>query len=138
MRPEAIFAPVGALALWTGGVLLLTGYRRVRSVLAGQTPRDAFKVGESAEVSPALAVLNRNFMNLLEMPVLFYVVCIAVYVTGMVSPAVLVLAWAFVLLRLIHSLIHLTSNRVVQRLVAFAASNFLLLAIWIWFLYQLF
>jgi hypothetical protein len=37
-------------------------------------------------------------------------------------------------LRLAHSLIHLTTNNVRQRLMVFALSNFALVTLWIWFL----
>ena len=44
------------------------------------------------------------------------------------SPAVL---WAFVVLRVVHSLIHLSYNRVVHRLAAFTASNVALVGLWL-------
>jgi hypothetical protein len=138
MRPERIFAPMSVLALWTGGVLLLTGVRRVWAVARGRISSDAFRVGESPAVPLDVAVINRNFMNLLEMPVLFYVVCMALYTTRNVAPGTIVLAWAFVALRLAHSAIHLTYNRVVHRLLAFIASNVVLLWLWIWFMWQVF
>jgi hypothetical protein len=134
MRPEAIFAPMSLLALWTGVVLLLTGFGRIRAVAVGRAPAHAFKLGESPQVPPDVVVINRNLMNLLEMPLLFYVVSIALYVTRHVEPGLLVLAWIYVGLRLVHSAIHLTYNKVVHRLVAFALSNFVLVAIWIWFI----
>ena len=134
MRDESIFAPVSVLALWTGAVLLLTGVRRLRAVAAGRIRGDAFRLGESPEVPPEVVVTNRNYMNLLEMPVLFYVVCIALYVTHHVARAPLALAWIYVGLRLAHSLVHLTTNRIRRRLALFAASNFVLLSIWIWFI----
>jgi hypothetical protein len=133
MRAEAIFGPVCILALWTIAILALTGYRRVHGTVIGRIPQGAFKLGESPEVPPDVTLLNRNLMNLLEMPVLFYVVCVALYVTRQVEPGMLVLAWAYVLLRVVHSLIHTTTNRILQRLASFAVSNFVLLAIWIWF-----
>ena len=40
------------------------------------------------------------------------------------------LAWAFVVLRIAHSLIHLSYNRVVHRLAAFTASNVALATLW--------
>jgi hypothetical protein len=134
MRPEGIFAPMCVLALWTGAVLLLTAVIRVRAVAKGRIPSDAFRIGESPDVPLDVAVVNRNFMNLLEMPVLFYVVCISLYATRTVAPGAIVLAWVFVALRLAHSAIHLTSNRVLHRLVTFAASNVVLVALWIWFM----
>jgi hypothetical protein len=134
MKPEAIFAPVCVLVLWTGFVVLLTGVRRVLAVRAGRVTAHAFKLGESSDVPPDVAVFNRNFMNLLEMPVLFYVGCLAFYVTRRVDSVVLLLAWLYVALRLAHSLVHLGPNLIVLRLAAFAASNFVLLAIWIRFM----
>lgn len=70
-------------------------------------------------------------MNLLELPVLFYVVCLMLYVTAGVSPLAVSLAWAYVVLRILHSIIHLTYNRVLHRLAAFAISNAVLAAIWV-------
>jgi hypothetical protein len=133
MRPEAIFAPVITLALWTGVVLLMTGYRRLRAVAARRVKPSAFRLGDSAAVPEDVAVVNRNLMNLLEMPLLFYVVSIALYVTRQVQPSAVVLAWIYVGLRLAHSLIHVTYNGLRQRLVVFALSNFVLVAMWIRF-----
>ena len=138
MRAQAIFGPVSVLALWTLLVLAMTGARRIRAAQSGRIPRNAFRLGESAEVPPDIAVVNRNFMNLLEAPVLFYVVCISLYVTRQVNTAMVALAWVYVLLRVVHSFIHLTSNRIVHRLIAHAASNFVLLAIWLWFLWRVY
>jgi hypothetical protein len=133
MRPETIFAPVSALAIWTAAVVFWTGFVRIRSVRQGRAPRNAFRLGEGPEVPPDVSVANRNLMNLLEMPVLFYVVCIAFYVTRHVDHGLIRLAWVFVAFRLVHSLIHLTSNRVLHRLTAFAASNVVLVMMWIRF-----
>jgi hypothetical protein len=134
MRREAIFGPLAVLAIWTLAVLFMTGFRRVRGTIEGRIPRGAFKLGESPEVPPDVSLFNRNLMNLLEMPVLFYVACLVLYVTSRVSVVVLVGAWLFVLLRLLHSFVHLTTNRVIARLISFTASNIILLVIWIWVL----
>jgi hypothetical protein len=80
-----------------------------------------------------VAVTNRNFMNLLELPMLFYVAGLMYYVAGRVDQAALALAWTYVALRAIHSIIHLSYNKVVHRLVAYALSNFVLLAFWVLF-----
>ena len=138
MRAQAIFGPVCVLALWTLFVLYMTGSRRVRAALSGRVPREAFRLGESADVPPDISLVNRNFMNLLEAPVLFYVVCLCFFVTRQVQTGVVLLAWLYVLLRVVHSFIHLTSNRIVHRLVAHAASNIVLLSIWLWFMARVF
>ena len=81
-----------------------------------------------------VTVWNRNLMNLLEMPLLFYVVSIAFYVTHQVTPRVLTLAWVYLALRLAHSLVHVTSNQILVRLTSYAASNVVLLTLWIRFI----
>jgi hypothetical protein len=134
MKPEAILLPMVVLALWTGVVLVLTGLRRLLAVKQGRLHSRAFALGESAEVPAELVLLNRNLMNLLEMPVLFYVVVLASVMLRHVALSSVVLAWVYVGLRLVHSAIHLTYNRVFHRFLAFATSNVILLVLWIGFL----
>ena len=50
MRPEAIFAPVSVLALWTALVMLMTGVVRVMAVRRRRVSRHAFRLGDSADV----------------------------------------------------------------------------------------
>ena len=61
-----------------------------------------------------------------------YVACIVLYVTGKVDAWSLGLAWAFVLLRIAHSGIHLTYNHVIHRLRAFALSVLVLFVLWVY------
>ena len=137
VRPEVIFIPVAVLALWTLAVLFLVGFRRVHAARSGRVSPDAFRLGESPEVPADVTVANRHLMNLLEVPVLFYVVVLGYYVTRRVDGPAIFLAFAFVLLRLVHSFIHLTSNRIISRLIAFTSSSVALLALWLWFLWRL-
>lgn len=125
------------LVFWTGAVLLLTGVKRVRAVQRGRVRTSAFRLGETPDLPADVAVVNRNLMNLLEMPVLFYVVSLALYLTRQVDAGLVALAWSYVVLRLVHSAIHLTYNNVIHRLGAFALGNFVLLAIWICFAWRL-
>ena len=122
-----------ALATLTFAVLLLIPVRRFRAGLAGEVRYDDFRYGESARVPPEVALPNRNMMNLLELPVLFYVAGLMYYVAGRVDQSVLMVAWAYVGLRAVHSLIHLTYNNVFHRLTFFALSNFVLMAFWLMF-----
>jgi hypothetical protein len=131
MLDPAILYPVFALASWTGLVLQLIPFVRVRAGLRREIRTDDFKFGESAAVPPAVSIPNRNYMNLLELPVLFYVVCLMLYASAAASPNALRLAWAYVFFRIVHSLIHLTYNRVFHRLGAFALSNAVLVVLWV-------
>lgn len=131
MQNPAIVYPVLALAAWTFLVLLLIPFYRVRAGLRREIKTDDFKFGESASVPPYVSIPNRNYMNLLELPMLFYVVSLLLYVTAGGSAIAIKLAWAYVILRIIHSFIHLSYNNVMHRLTAFAISNFVLVALWI-------
>ncbi len=71
-----------------------------------------------------------NFRNLFEIPVLFFAVCLALAVTDTVTPVQIALAWTFVALRAVHSLIHVTYNRVVHRFAAYVASSLCVFAMW--------
>jgi hypothetical protein len=122
--------PVAALVAWTFAVLLLIPFERVRAVMRKQVLADDFKFGESSKVPPRVGLPNRNYMNLLEIPVLFYVACIVLYVVQAVEPTALALAWIYVGLRIAHSMVHLSYNNVVHRLSLFAASNLVLMVIW--------
>jgi hypothetical protein len=127
MDKAGILFPMVALAALTFSVLMLVGVRRFRAGFARRVHYDDFTLGESVRVPADLMLPNRNMMNLLEMQVLFYVACLAYYVAAQVDGVALALAWSYVALRIVHSGIHLSYNKVRHRLVAFAASN---VALW--------
>jgi hypothetical protein len=131
MPHELILLPMGGLALLTFVVLLLIPVRRFRAAFAGQVVAVDFRYGESTRVPGEVSIPNRNYMNLLELPVLFYVVCVLNYVTApTVSAGTLALAWLYVGLRAVHSLVHLTYNNVMHRLAVFVAGNVVLASLW--------
>lgn len=130
MDKTSILFPMVALATLTFAVLLLIPVRRFRAGIAGQIKYDDFKYGESARVPPEVSLPNRNMMNLLELPMLFYVACLTYLVIGRVNEFALALAWIYVGLRVAHSTIHVTYNRVRHRLIAFALSNVVLVMFW--------
>ena len=78
-----------------------------------------------------------NFKNLFEIPVLFYVAIITVYVTQMVDVTFVILASVFVLFRYLHSLIHIGYNRVTHRFSVYIISTFTLWIIWLLIGYRL-
>jgi len=133
MQPEAIFEPVIVLVLLTLTVLVYTGYKRFGAGFAGRVRAGDFRYGETSNVPPDVAVANRNFMNLLEAPVLFYTFCIAAYVTHQAGAWALGLAWLYVALRIVHTFIHLTYNKILHRFLSYAAGNLVLLVMWLKF-----
>jgi len=131
MHNQSILYPIFALALWTGLVLIQIPIARFRSLYRREIVADDFKYGESDSVPMYVSIPNRNYMNLLELPVLFYVACLLIYVTGGASPTIVTVAWSYVALRVLHSAIHLSYNAVIHRLIAFAASNLTLIVLWV-------
>ena len=71
-----------------------------------------------------------NLRNLFEIPVLFFAICLALYVTGFFTPLQESLALGFVMLRTVHSFVHTTYNRVTDRFLAYAVSTLFVFAMW--------
>lgn len=131
MNDAAIFLPLAALAIWTLLVLLLVPIHRFRAAAQHKVTASDFRFGESAAVPGDVSIPNRAWMNLLEAPLLFYVACIIAFSIHAVAQSLITLAWAYVGVRVVHTLIHITYNRVLHRLTAFAISNVILVMIWI-------
>lgn len=129
--PAALFAPVFALVAWTFCILLMIAFRRLKAGFEGRVSPREYALGESPKVPAHISLPNRNYMNLLELPLLFYVAMLLAHVTASGSPLLVTLAWAYVGLRVAHSLIHVSYNHVLHRFVAFASSNVVLLVIWL-------
>jgi hypothetical protein len=74
---------------------------------------------------------SNNFRNLFEMPVLFFVVVLLLLGTRQADYAQVVLAWAYVGFRALHSLIHIGPKNVRTRFMVYLASCAILSAMWI-------
>jgi hypothetical protein len=130
MNQVNILFPMFGLVALTFAVLLMIPYARFTAGRRKQVAMDDFKYGESVTVPPQVSIPNRNMMNLLELPLLFYVACLTLYVTRTADEAAVDLAWLYVALRAGHSLVHLTYNKVAHRLLVYAASNVVLGTLW--------
>lgn len=71
-----------------------------------------------------------NFRNLFELPVLFYAALGLAFALGAADPATLALAWLFVALRVLHSVIQCSYNKVMHRFQAYLAGSLVLLLLW--------
>lgn len=127
MQAHLIFWPVLVQMLLTMTLFGMLGLRKAQAIKAGGIDLKAVKLNNSAWPDRVVQVGN-NINNQFETPVLFYVVCGALYVLGAVTPVVLVLAWLYVGLRVTHTVIHITSNKVPLRMKAFTA-GFLVLVV---------
>jgi hypothetical protein len=128
MNKLLLLWPVLALMSWTLLILVQIPIRRFYAAYKKRVVAEDFRYGESANVPVDVALPNRVFVNLVEVPVLFYALVAFYLITGLVDTPVLLLAWGYFALRVAHSLIYLSYNHVVHRFAVFATSNFVLLA----------
>jgi hypothetical protein len=123
--------PALALGFWTFIVLIMIPIVRFHAVGQKQAKAKDFKLGESDNLPDYVRLPNRNYMNLLELPILFYFITIIIYMTGISNDLLITLAWVYFALRVVHSIVHIFYNNVLLRLAAFASSNVILLVIWV-------
>ncbi len=83
---------------------------------------------KAATVIPGtVSLASHNLKNLFELPVIFYAVCLYLFVSNSVDGIYLVAAWWFFAFRVVHSLIHCSYNKVEHR---FAAYILAAIALW--------
>jgi hypothetical protein len=130
MNANAIFWPALAMALLTFAVWLRMYFIRIGEMRRLRIHPQS--VATSAKASERLVDTRAadNFRNLFELPVLFYVALGIAFAIGAVDLPLLALAWLFVVLRIAHSAIQCSYNRVMHRFAVYAAGGFVLWAIW--------
>ncbi len=128
MNGEAIFLPMLATMTLTAVVWFYMYARRVpamrRAGVSVQTYTTPDKVAE--HLSDEVNYSANNLKNLFEVPVLYYGLCLYLFVTGNVDTAYVVAAWLFFLFRVSHSVVHCTRNVVMLRFYLYAAASMLL------------
>ncbi len=95
---------------------------------------DDFASGEAAMryFAPVEMPAN-NLRNLFEMPVLYFALVPLLLITHQANHVQVILAWVYVVLRIVHSLIHIVTKRVPVRFLVYALSCAVLMAMWIGF-----
>jgi hypothetical protein len=134
---SALLAPLVALAAWTMVMWVWMYATRLPAMaragidgtkLVGSTGRslrdDLVAAGEVRA-----AWVADNYNHLLEQPVIFYAVVLALAQLGAGNGTTLTLAWAYVALRVTHSLVQVSSNRVLLRFVVFALASLALVGL---------
>ncbi|HXV78731.1 MAG TPA: MAPEG family protein [Candidatus Binatia bacterium] len=126
-----LFYPMLAMFLWTFLILLRNVQVRVGAVLKGQLTNEYFELFRGAEPSDIVLKTQNHLRNLMEIPPLFYIVALAIMLTGKTDPMFLTLSWSYVAFRVGHGLVHLTINKVPVRFLFFILSNLALLVMWV-------
>jgi hypothetical protein len=123
-----VFAMVGlTFAVWVRMYAVRIPEMRRRRIHPQSVRTSTLKAGAYEDVRA-----SDNFVNLFEVPVLFYVAAFTAILLGLVTPLSLGLAWAYVGLRVLHSLIQCSYNKVMHRFAVYSLSCLVLLALWAW------
>lgn len=138
MDVRAIYLPGFAMVVLTSIV-----WWRMYTTRIAQMKRERIHPQKVATSAQAAALLTDsgaadNFRNLFELPVLFYFALVVADRLDRVDGVSVALAWLFVALRVAHSVIHVTYNRVMHRFMSYVAGGAVLWALWIYIAIGLF
>jgi hypothetical protein len=128
LAARALLQPVMALVLWTLLMWVwlyatrIPAIRRLRVAMPPTQTKEAF----NAQLPPEVRWKADNYNHLLEQPTLFYAVALTLAVLGAGDALSVALAWAYVGLRVIHSLIQATVNIILWRFAVFALGSVVL------------
>lgn len=129
MKQTAIFWPMIGHVLLVFLIYGLLSLRRKAAVMSGNAKISQFRENQN---EPAQSLFVRNaLVNQFELPVLFHIACLSLYVTQGVGTVSLAMAWVFVVSRYAHTAIHVTSNRIRYRQPAFIAGFVMVFVLWI-------
>lgn len=128
-----ILAPVVALIIWSLVMLLWAVATRLPALKAAGIDMSKARGGRPGGLDGVLADSAQwkahNYNHLMEQPTIFYAVALTLAVLGAGGGLNAQLAWAYVGLRVLHSLIQATSNVVRFRFLVFALATLVLIAL---------
>lgn len=129
MEQSAIFAPVMAMMLLTLLVWCYMYSKRIPFIRGSNFgPGELTPLELARRSPPAVSNPSDNLKNLFELPVIFYALCLILFVTGRVDRFFVAAAWVFVVLRVLHSAVHCTVNVILLRFAIYAVAS---LALWV-------
>jgi hypothetical protein len=121
---NTLIAPVMALVVWSLLIWLWMYVQRMPAMTkAGIKPQDARFPGSLNGLPDAARQAADNYNHLMEQPTIFYAAALAIQVAGHGDPLAVKLAWAFVALRVLHSLVQVSVNIVLIRFLLFSLST---------------
>ncbi|GAB3289468.1 MAPEG family protein [Parahaliea aestuarii] len=127
---QGLAAPVMIMFLLTMVVWLVMFVRRMAYLGANNIDAEQLKAPgdvESLLPAPVQAPAN-NLRNLVELPVVFYALCLYLTVYTQVDSFYVTCAWVFVVFRCLHSLVHCSYNKVMHRFLVYLVAS---LALWV-------
>lgn len=126
--PMSTLTPVLALIVWTFVLWFWMYATRLPAIRAARLNPARIKRKEDLECLPArVKQIADNYNHLHEQPTVFYALAIYSHLAGTADELNVTLAWAYVGIRIVHSLIQCTTNFVPTRFVVFSLGSLVLL-----------
>ena len=113
--------PMFAMVLLTFVAMLITARVRVQSARRGEVSLSCFSLMQGDKIPDMVTKTSRHFSNLFEMPLLFYVAGTLYIALDLTIPLAIYCAWAFVVTRILHSIVYLGYNNVAHRLFVYSS-----------------
>ena len=126
-----ILAPTIAMVLWSFVMLGWLYVARIPAIAKSKLVYDPQRPAEEfhAQLPASVRWKGDNYTHLMEQPTVFYPVALMLALLGDGGGVNLALAWAYVALRVVHSLIQVLINKVMIRFAVFTLSSLVLLAL---------
>jgi hypothetical protein len=126
----SILTPMLALICWTFVLWFWLYLTRIPAIRAARLDVGKVKRKEDLDVLPlAVKQVADNYNHLHEQPTLFYALLLYSHLIGVHDALNVYLAWGYVILRVVHSLVQCTSNYVPTRFLIFSAGSLVLMTI---------
>jgi hypothetical protein len=129
---NSLIYPMAAMVLLTAVVLVRMYRSRVAAIRSGQIDVNYYRLHQGAVEPEQVQKVVRHFINLFEVPTLFYAGCLAAMVTAVADTGLLAVAWAYVAARYLHAYVHLGMNRLKLRRNIYGIGWLILLVYWVW------
>jgi hypothetical protein len=126
MEQPGLIAPILALVLWTLVIWVWMYATRIPAMQKAKIdPQEAMRT-RVLNLPPEVMWVSDNYNHLMEQPTIFYATAIAAQIAGQADAISIALAWGYVVLRIVHSLIQCTVNVVMLRFTVFTLSTIVL------------
>jgi hypothetical protein len=129
----AILQPVVALAAWTMVMWIWLYATRIPAMTAAKVDLPSLVGGTGKDldgvVPESVQWKAHNYNHLHEAPTVFYAVSVVLAIIGQGDGLNAQIAWVYVALRVVHSLVQATVNKVALRFAVFAMSSLALMAL---------
>lgn len=136
MPVQEVLLPLFVEVLLTFGLWMWMAGLRTRDLGSGGVAPASIALREPNWSKRTLQVAY-SFSNQFELPVLFYVLTILAYVTHWAGYVFLILAWIFVIFRILHAVVHTTSNVVRVRGSLYGVAAFALFLNWLIYIVEI-